>query len=67
MANDRYQITLRNFTFDQAQALYRVLVDMEQGEPMYGDRGMWSGIIPSNTSRDNPFIRTITINPMKKD
>lgn len=63
----RYEATVRNLTFGQAQALYRMLVDLGDDEVMHGVEGMsWSGVIPSNSSRAGRGRedRTVTINPM---
>lgn len=58
-----YSATIRNLSFGQAQALYRLLVNLGDEEPFHGVEGMsWSGIIPGQ--RDNGFVRTITIDPM---
>jgi hypothetical protein len=59
----RYEATIRNLTFGQAQALYRLSVNLADEEPMHGSEGMtWSGIIPGH--RHNLEPRTITIQPM---
>jgi hypothetical protein len=63
MPNTTYKATIRNLSFGQAQALYRLLVDLGDGESLYGVEGMsWSGLIPGQ--RSDHGQRTITIDPM---
>jgi hypothetical protein len=58
-----YKVTLRNLPYKQAQALYRMLIDLDDEEEFHGVRGMsWSGIIP-NRSPNEP-TRTVSIDPM---
>jgi len=68
---DLYEVSIRNVPFEQAQALYRVLVNLSDGEPMVGTKGStWSGVIPgtrvnleTGAPRDE---RIVTISPMQK-
>jgi hypothetical protein len=70
----KYEACFRNLTFKQAQAMYRVAVDLADDEHMYGNEGLtWSGLIPGNRSNagrargsahDAENHRTITIQPM---
>lgn len=60
----RYEAAFRNLTFAQAQAMYRVAVNLDDEEVMYGEMGLtWSGIIPGARNRRRAE-RTITISPM---
>ena len=64
MTDRLYQITLRNYTFGQAQALYRFMLQLPDDEPMHGDNGQsWSGLIASHNFGE-PADRTITLDPM---
>lgn len=60
---DLYKATIRNLPRLQAQALYRMLVNLQDYEPFLGSEGSsWSGLIPG--TRDDNLERTITIDPM---
>lgn len=64
----RYEACIRNLSLDQAQALYRLLVDLEPDEPFFGQEGaVWSGMIPSRhpVAHEASSQRTITIQPMR--
>lgn len=58
-----YRATIRNLPFQQAQAIYRILVNLQDYEPFHGSEGMsWNGLIPG--IRDEAPERTVEIRPM---
>jgi len=64
----KYEAVIRNLSLDQAQAFYRLLVDLDPGEQFQGVEGMsWSGVIPGNRRESvmSRGDRTITIQPME--
>jgi hypothetical protein len=63
MRRQLYEASYRNLTLAQAQAMYRIAVNLNDYEPMIGSEGSsWSGVIPGR--RDISSERTITIEPM---
>lgn len=65
----KYEACIRNLSLAQAQALYRLLVDLEPNEIIHGQEGYsWSGMIPSRhpVTHEASSQRTITIQPMLK-
>lgn len=63
-----YEAVIRNLSLDQAQALYRFLVNLSPGEEFYSEDYAWHGIIPGSLNgRDPKARRTITIQPMREE